>query len=215
MDIPAQHYNHRMLIALGILISFLIMVAVWLKLSLPSQSVLGMATFGPFELQTSARVGGCLLGITVYPEKRIPAVNNWGTILDVSIYDINHVHYASFTTTTDNQGFSLVDLCEMGYQPPHGVYHFQLRGYAHLRRYKTNYDAFAVDRTDINFSFDGTRLLAGETSNVFDNKINSLDISTQIIKLYTNDYKNDLNQDRKVNSLDLSNTIYNFYAVGE
>jgi len=216
MDTTAPHiHSHRALIALALLISFLIMVGVWLKLTLPSFDVLGMTTFGPFDLQTSARVGWCLLSITVYPEKRIPSVNNWGAILDVTIYRSDNSVFAGFTTTTDNQGYSLINLCDMGYSPEPGNYNFHLRSHSHLRRYYANISAFNTDQTDINFSADGSRLLAGETSNVFDNKINSLDISTQIVNLYTSSYKNDLNQDSEVNSLDLSNTIHNFYLIGE
>jgi hypothetical protein len=60
------------------------------------------------------------------------------------------------------------------------------------------------------------KMLAGETSIQFDNKINSLDFSTQVRSLFeTNDQKNDLNQDGEVNTLDISNTVYNFYKTGD
>ncbi len=208
-----QYRNSRTLIALALMLSFLLIVALWLKLNQPQSGVLGVTASA--DVQINAIVPSCLLGITVYPEKRIPPVNNWGTILTVNIYDSTNSLFGTFTTTTNSQGQSLTDLCALGMTPLPGTYTFYLRGYSHLRKVFPSIDSFENHETDIDFSSGGEVLLAGETSNIFDNKINSLDLSTQIVKLYTSDYKNDLNQDGKVNSLDISNTIYNFFKTGD
>lgn len=58
--------------------------------------------------------------------------------------------------------------------------------------------------------------LAGETSGIFDNYINSLDISTQVSNYNsTNNEKNDLNGDGVVNSLDISMTSFNVFTEGQ
>ena len=210
----AAQQRQRVLIATLLLILFLIIVACWIKLNQPPQKVLGAAASD--TVQIGAVVPSCILQVKAYPEKRIPPANNWGTILNVAVYTIPaHTLLANFTTTTNNQGIGMVDLCSLGYAPLPGNYDFYLRGYSHLRKLYANINAFSTYATTLDFTTGGKVLLAGETSNIFDNKINSLDISTQIKALYSSDYKNDLNQDSKVNSLDISNTIYNFYKLGD
>ncbi|MEI7604364.1 MAG: hypothetical protein WCJ19_05075 [bacterium] len=168
------------------------------------------------DVQVSARVAGCNFTLIAKPEKRMPRTDNWSTILKVDIYNNSDQSFVgTFTTLTDNFGTSNVDICSLGFTPAPGNYDFLLRGYSHLEKAFLGLSTFNYASNTIDFSSGGQVLLAGETSNIYDNKINSLDISTQIRSMYSDDYKNDLNQDSKVNSLDISNTIYNFYMVGD
>jgi len=165
------------------------------------------------QLKVTAQVDSCIVQITVHPEKRIPSTNNWGTILRVEIYS-GSSYLGSYQVTTDSSGTGTANICSSNLKVLPGNYNFYLKGYSHLRKAFLNYPAFSTTKTTLNFATAGN-LLAGETSVIYDNYINSLDLSTQINHLYTNDYKSDLNQDGKVNSLDISNTIYNFFKHGD
>jgi hypothetical protein len=167
------------------------------------------------EVEVTARIYGCLFEITAYPEKRIPRIGNWSTILSLDLNSPTTNQSLSFQVTTNSQGYATTDLCAIGFTPETGTFNLYLRGYSHLRKQFTNIDLFTYILTTLAFTNDNQQLLAGETSVIFDNKINSLDVSTQVNNLYTNSYKNDLNQDGKVNSLDLSNTSYNLYLTGD
>ncbi|MBD3363059.1 hypothetical protein GF362_05040 [Candidatus Dojkabacteria bacterium] len=175
------------------------------------------------SVTVEAVIAGCELYVSATPEKR---VNDYlATILTIEIYEDegpgeddgegNYVGHVQVLTNSD--GYGTIDICDqLGEMPPPGVYDFYARAYSHLRKGFVDLDAFYTPNSTLDLTDGGSfQFLAGETSNVFDNKINSLDISTQINHLYTDDYKNDLNQDDEVNSLDLSNTIFNFYLVGE
>lgn len=159
-------------------------------------------------------IKNCTLNFIVYPEKRIPRVNNWSTVLDIEIISPSQGLVASTKVKSNNLGEASVNYCDQGLNIKRGNYNIAISGASHLRKVFTNISLFK-DSKKINLSVENSELLAGETSVIKDNKINSLDISTQIKFLYTNDYKNDLNQDGKVNSLDLSNTITNFYKTGD
>lgn len=170
------------------------------------------------NVEVSARVYGCHLDITARPEKR--HMNNFSTILSIDIFDNLDNYIDTAIVTTDVNGEGRVALCDQGIELDDSTnYNFYIRGYSHLRKVFANESAFSTALTVKDFwqSNPDNYLLAGETSNVFDNKINSLDLSTQIHKdiIFTNDYKNDLNQDGEVNSLDLSNTVYNFFEIGD
>ncbi len=167
------------------------------------------------NVDVSVSVPGCVIDLTVKPEKRIPSTNNWDTILNVSIFRPDNTLLKSFTTNTDNLGKSTIDLCDLGATPLPGTYDFFLTGYSHLRKKFASVTTFQNYFNIVDFTTGNVKLLAGEVSNSHDNYINIFDFSTQVQKLYTNDYRNDLNQDGIVNSLDVSNTIYNFYKSGD
>lgn len=156
----------------------------------------------------------CIANIIAIPEKRA-VTNDLSTDLTVDVYD-DDTYMGTFTTTTNSNGEATVNLCGQGLTLGSNYYDYDVIGFSHLRRSVDNIQSFQRDEFDLDFSESGTvTLLAGETSVNFDNYINSLDISTQIRTLYTNDNKNDLNRDHIVNSLDLSNTIYNLYEKGD
>lgn len=168
------------------------------------------------DVEVTATVGACILELTVKPEKRIPPVGNDQTELTVDIYDNSNTLVGTVTGNSNNVGVATMDICDQGLALTPGTYNFKVRGLSHLRKDFGDYFAFSLAVTQLDLSNGGTeQLLAGETSVIYDNYINSLDISTQINALYTSDNKNDLNQDSTVNSLDISNTIYNFYLAGE
>lgn len=167
------------------------------------------------QVAIGATVGSCDMEVLAIPEKRADRyinTNNWSTTLRIQIYD-NDDFVDTVIVATDHNGRGDVDLCEAGINLADDEYDFRVRGTSHLTRFFEDIGGFGFSQSEIDFS--DKLLLAGETSNVFDNEINSLDISTQINAFYTNSVKNDLNRDDEVNSLDISNTIYNFYQTGE
>lgn len=170
------------------------------------------------QVQIGAVVPGCQLSVIAKPEKRWPRIGNWDTFLTVRIYNSSNGFVGQYTDLSNaSEGRSTVNICQLlGFTPPPGNYRFFIRGFSHLYRDFGLVSAFGGQITELDFSTDGRILYAGETSNVFDNKINSLDISTQINALFSqNDPKNDFNQDGEVNSLEIANTIDNFYMLGD
>jgi hypothetical protein len=159
----------------------------------------------------------CIFNFVAKPEKRIPRTNNWNTLLTVKIYNSSNTPLTTVSQLrTANNGSGSIDLCPRNLDLSLGLYNFDVIGFSHLCKRFNSIPAFETDTQVVDFSTNGAELLAGETSNVRDEKINSLDMSTQIRYLYrTDDEKNDLNRDNKVNSLDFSNTIYNLYKLGQ
>jgi len=157
----------------------------------------------------------CKLNLIVHPEKRIPKTGNWGTLLTAFVYTGTQ-KIASAQARSNDQGLATFDFCAQNLTFAAGNYNIAIKGLSHLCRNFPGVYAFESDTQVVDLSLSNVLLLAGETSNVFDDKINSLDASTQIRYFYrTDDEKNDLNRDTKVNSLDFSNTVYNFYDLGD
>lgn len=201
----------------GVLIglALLVTIGLWLYVTMiarPAQ-VLSILTANE-DVEIGANVNGCVLEIIILPERRVPATNNWSTELNVDIRS-GGVSVVNFTAVSNSSGYSATNLCNLGIFPPAGNYDYYIRGFSHLQRVFPNLASFNFFGTYHNLSATGKQLLAGETSPVFDNRVNSLDISTQIKALYTADNKNDLNHDGVVNGLDVSNSIYNFWMTGE
>jgi hypothetical protein len=167
------------------------------------------------NVTVTAAVYSCTLSINVKPEKRIPVINNWDTEIDVEIYNSGGTFLGDFNAPTDNMGNATVNICAEGILITGGTYDFYIKGFSHLRMHFDNYVGFGTQQTTIDFSSSGQRLFAGETSVIYDNFINTLDLSTQIVKMETADVKNDLNQDGEVNALDISNTITNYLLSGD
>lgn len=70
---------------------------------------------------------------------------------------------------------------------PPGNYDIAIKGYSHLRKvYSSNLSSAVVN---LNFTGSGLEMLAGDTSVVEDNYINSLDLSNVSRQLYTSDLK--------------------------
>lgn len=168
------------------------------------------------NVTVSAQVPACIITLTVYPEKRVPPTGNWGTDLTIDIYNSSNQLVTTFNATSNNQGQITYDVCDQdGLSLGKGVYTFYVRGKSHLRKIFGNITTFDQYASNVNLAAGGQRLLAGETSIVYDNYVNGLDLSTQVEQLYTGDDKNDLNQDGAVNALDLAITVTNLYKFGD
>lgn len=165
------------------------------------------------SVNVTGTVFGCILNIRVYPEFRVPG--NYQTDLDVEIYSSGPTFEGDFTTTTNGLGDSTIDLCAEGINLTAGVYDFYIKGLSHLRFNFDGYSAFGTVESSIDFSSGGERLVAGETSIIYDNVINTLDISTQINNYLGVSTQNDLNQDGIVNNLDINWTVSNYLLEGD
>lgn len=151
---------------------------------------------------------------TVYPEKREPAIGNWATIADVRLQDCNNSNNFTYNAIVTNSIGKGTVVIPSSNPLPEGDYRFFIRGYSHLNE---EFNCYTLDTIgpDIDLTLEGKELLAGEVSNSYDNYVNSLDMSVLIGKLFTNDYKSDLNQDTLVNGLDFGNQIYNLFKNGD
>lgn len=159
-------------------------------------------------------INTCIWNLTVLTEKRIPTTGNWGTNVDIDIYDISDTYVDTLTGTTDANGDVVFDLCSSGIAIPPGQYDIYVRGTSHLRKNYANKNTFDLVESTLDLSPYGD-LVAGETSVFFNNQINALDISTQLSNYFTADNKNDLNQDGVVNIFDISSTVQKLYLNGE
>ncbi len=160
----------------------------------------------------------CLLEIKVYPEKRIPRTNNWR--IDVKGMDViikNTSNNITFNVATNNFGIGTYNLCESNQTLVLGDnFTVCILGEAQLLKRFENIVIENVFSQSVDLTTGGIELLNGETGVIRDEKINSLDISTQVRNLYSREeIIEDLNKDTKVNTLDLSNTIFNFYKLGD
>jgi len=167
------------------------------------------------SVNVSANVSACLLNFTLYPEKRIPSNGNWSNTIQLQIRNSVNTPLANVTFDTNALGNAFVNLCDNGIKLTPGTYNFSVAGLSHLRKNFNGVSAFYFYQTDFVRTEANDRLLAGETSVVYDNYINSLDISFLVATLYTDNLRSDLNRDNLVNSLDLSNQVYNIYKTGD
>lgn len=167
------------------------------------------------DVVVTASVPSCIIEITARPEDRIPVVNNWSTLLNVDVRTLTESTVANFSGNSNNQGTLTYNLCANSQNVPSGTYNFYIRGFSHLRKKFPNVTSFTNYSSSVSFIALSQYLTAGETSIVFDNFINGLDLSTQVIALGTGDIKNDLNRDGLVNALDLSITVKNLYELGD
>lgn len=152
------------------------------------------------------------INLKVYPEKRIPPTGNWQNQNLVEIRNVGSTNpLISQIVNMDANGDGTLNSVDSNLVGS-GNYDFAIKGYSHLRKIYTA--TLGPNQISLNFTGPGNELLAGDTSVIEDNFINSLDLSTISINLYTSDLKNDLNRDGVVNSLDLSNLSYNLYLAG-
>ncbi|MBN1915580.1 hypothetical protein JW796_01115 [Candidatus Dojkabacteria bacterium] len=164
-------------------------------------------------VSVNVRVGK--ISFTVYPEKRIPPTGNWSTRMSVQIRQAGTTVpiIQRDNVTTDSNGYGEIILSDSEILNP-GVYDFSFKGISHLRK---NYYSYTISSLEpyLNFTTNREYLLAGETSVIVDNYVNSLDVSTVVKNFYKTNIQNDLNRDGQVNSLDLSNQIINLYKFGD
>ncbi|MDD3647817.1 MAG: hypothetical protein PHS44_04960 [Candidatus Dojkabacteria bacterium] len=153
------------------------------------------------------------IAFKVYPEKRIPKSGNWDTIADFNVYcKKTGKKCFSDTISTNNEGIGILTL-NPGNKITSGNNSVIIKGISHLSKVYPNVP-FIRMYENYDFTVFGD-LLAGDTHPSYDDFINSLDISTLINNLNSNDYVSDLNGDSFVNSLDLSIQVYNISRTGE
>lgn len=195
-------------------IAFLLLLVVFLlvnRQTSPQDAVLGVED----EVQISAYIRATGMSFKAYPEKRIPRIGNWDTFADLTLVNcVNPAKTYQFNNIpTDTTGFGSVVFSDDVFTFD-GPYRIFVRGYSHLNR---RFNCYPIEEalTHIDLTLEGKELLAGETSVVYDNYINALDMSVLIRELFTSSYKSDLNQDTEVNSLDFANQIYNLFISGD
>lgn len=153
------------------------------------------------------------INIKVYPEKRIPGTGNWQNQNLIEIRNVGSTTpLVSQIVNMDANGDGTLNSVDSNLVGT-GSYDIAIKGYSHLRKVYTVSLGQTVE--NLNLTGPGNELLAGDTSVVEDNYINSLDLSQIAIYLYSTNTKNDLNRDGEVNSLDMSNMSYNLYLAGQ
>lgn len=202
--------NYKTLTAIAILLLIVVFSVVKIRLNNLSPDVLGDED----EVSVSAFVRVTGMTFRVFPEKRIPRIGNWDTFVDLVLVNCENPNktYTFLNIPTDELGYGYVPFSYNVFtlDNPYKVF---IRGFSHLNREFNCYDiVHSIEHIDL--TLEGKELLAGETSLVYDNYVNSLDMSVLIKDLFTAEYKTDLNQDGKVNSLDFANQIYNLFTAG-
>ena len=176
-----------------------------------SDGILGQSSE---EVDITGYVKMTEINLKLYPEKRHPDTNNWQTYIDVEVQD-NTTHDTVLSRNSISMNFlgeGTIYLVS-GENIEVGTYSILLKASSHLSQ---RYNNLIFDQTVESFDFTPYEdSIAGDTHDSFDNFINSLDVSTLLGKLNTNDYISDLNQDSIVNSLDLSNQLYNLSLSGD
>jgi hypothetical protein len=167
------------------------------------------------DVTVTSSVQACLLDIIARPEQRVPAINNWDSVVDFNILTMADAPLASFTLPTNIQGLATYDFCANSIFPVQGNYKFYARALSHLRKRFTPISAFNTYYDTINLTGASNFLIAGEVSNVFDNKINSLDIAYINGMMGSSDVKADLNQDGIVDGLDVTIARNNIFKIGD
>ncbi len=204
-------FKKKLIIGISVISIFFLSLVLINSLKTHKGNVLSVSS----DVNIGADVHTCDLNIKLVPERRVSGAG-YSTDVILDIYDSVDNKVASVSGVSNFSGEVTFDLCSENIYLDFGNYTFIARGKSHLYKDFGSYNTFDYASVTHDLSSgEINKLLAGETSVIFDNKINSLDISTQIVHFTTNDDKNDLNQDGKVNSLDISNTIDNFYFEGD
>ncbi len=166
----------------------------------------------------TADVVPCDITFIVYPEKRIPASNNWSETLNIQVRDkLLDVTIFNQNIASDTSGHAKVSVCPVGVITDGNRYDVAIKGLSHLRK---NFSAVLFNGSPtitIDLTGSSVRLLAGDTDlPVGNNVVNYADVAQLSTNLYaTANQRNDLNRDGEVNSLDLSNMIVNLNKTGD
>lgn len=172
-------------------------------------STLGTTAVAPVSVTASIPYCPTLY---IIPQNRLPPTNNNSLEIHVDIRPENSsTPIWDATVTTDNEGKA--QLCPI--DPAlitNSHYDILIKGLSHLRRvYPHQWFHGAGFTLDLKKPI----LLAGDSHPTSDNYVNSMDISYEINKLYTNDLRADLNRDTIVNSLEFPTLISNLYETGD
>lgn len=173
----------------------------------PSQpSILGTTT-------VTASIDTSCLGVTIKitPENRIPPTGNNALEINVDIRQPNSQQSLyNLTLGTDNNGQGFFCIPPGTISP--GNYDVYVKGLSHLRRIFPQRE-FISDNTTLDIR--NPVLWAGDSHPTSDNYVNSMDISYEILKIYTSDLRADLNRDSIVNSLEFPTLLSHLYQYGD
>lgn len=152
------------------------------------------------------------INVSAYPEKRVPAENNWATTGSVRFYDAQSgILRYSFPVKTSAGGVVILEE-----KVAEGNYQVSFKGRSHLTSFLRNILVESGEDVDLDFSLaQNEYLLAGDVHSSKDDFVNALDISAAIKELYVDDIDADLNKDGIVNGLDLNMEVANLYEAGE
>ncbi len=165
------------------------------------------------NMTISSNVHGCILEIFLQPSDR--SFGNYGTQAQIDIKYTNEVNFHTVNLITNGLGLGTYNFCANSIYPNPSSYHLYVKGVSHLRRKISSQNLFSTYLTTKDFRVSQYVLIAGEINSLKDNKVNSLDISAQILKLNTSDTISDLNKDGIVNETDLEITRKNFFLIGD
>jgi hypothetical protein len=151
--------------------------------------------------------------IWIKPQNRIPATNNDSLYIDIEVRPVGSttVEHAE-NVTVNNQGYESMQSLSLSQVSP-GQHDVAVKGLSHLRRTFSNQSFGPSNEFLLDLRY--LTLLAGDTHPTSDNYINSLDISYEILHLYSGDIRADLNRDGRVNSLEFPTLISNINKYGD
>ena len=174
-----------------------------------------MSVSGDYTFRTLS-TEDLFLNFRAVPEKRLPPTGNNSTILRVKMYQEGTENLVfDQTATTDLNGYSN-DEISLQDVTLSATYDFLIKGYSHLQHRK-NGVTMATGTEFIDFS-EGETIFekAGDVNGTDgDNYVNGIDLSILGNHIYTDDYRNDLNQDDLVNGLEFSIAVTNLYQWGD
>lgn len=177
-----------------------------------SKNVLADISSQAPDVTISASVDYCPY-VIITPQNRIPPTNNNSLEINVGIRDVGSaLDLWTTTVTTDNTGTA--SLCPIGASTlPNTNYDVAIKGLSHLRRLFSNLNLHNGNTYVLDLR--SPVLFAGDSHPTADNYVNSLDVSYEILNLYTSDLRADLNRDSIVNSLEFPTLISNLYSYGD
>lgn len=158
----------------------------------------------------TATIDGCPT-IIVTPENRIPPTGNDSVEILVEIRPLGSIVPLYTTTVTSDQN-GVASLCPAPMGLGSTMYDIAIKGISHLKRNFQNQQIIGIGTTlDLRVPV----LFAGDSHPTADNYVNSLDISYEILNIYTSDLRADLNRDSVVNSLEFPTLLSHLNQYGD
>lgn len=211
MNSRFNHSPRKRLFAVGF-IAWTFLLGLVLQLSLPTASPQTQGVSDQVQLEAS--VSTIQLNLTTHPGARTPATGNWAHGFEFNLHDCgSNTNLVSINPNSANSnGDSVVAIPSSANIS--GSNRIYVRGESHLNKDLGCID-FATQAVTASFTAGAEELIPGEVSNVYDNYINSLDISPLINDFSGNTVKYDLNRDGLVNQSDLNILVDSLYVNGD
>jgi hypothetical protein len=196
-----------------------------LALAFFATATLALMIFAPGVRITEGTVIGDVLGMDVgvtsfirwditfevNPERRVPATDQVNVDVEVRTPSTTNIIYAE-NVPTDNSAIGTLSAASDDDLPP-GTYDFAIKGISHLRKVFEDQTVGPTPQTYLDLTSE--ELLAGDSHPSSDNYINSIDIAYEVLHLYSEDMRADLNRDTRVNSLDFQTLAENLFKTGD